>query len=171
MEATARVPNAGRDEAGFTLVEALVAMVVLSFGLMAVTNLLVVAASSNSVANQGTAAVTSATHVMDLLKMTPFTGAGGLPLGGPAWGVEPGAPDCAVAVPTDFHCTEAVPGVGSVHTHWWISATADPRLLHIRVRSEGTGALAQARSRAEFTNFRACTAGGAGSGGVCPDPL
>ena len=42
-------------EAGFTLVEALVAVVVLVFGLMAVTNLLLVAASSNSVANQSTA--------------------------------------------------------------------------------------------------------------------
>jgi Tfp pilus assembly protein PilV len=40
------------EEAGFTLVEALFAMVILIFGLLAVTNLLIVGASSNSVANQ-----------------------------------------------------------------------------------------------------------------------
>ena len=61
-----------RGEAGFTLVEALVAIIVLVFGLMAVTNLMVVAASSNSVANQSTAAVTSATRVLDLIKATSF---------------------------------------------------------------------------------------------------
>lgn len=55
-----RVVHGG--EAGFTLVEALLAVVVLIFGLMAVTNLMLVAASSNSVANQGTPAVTSAIH-------------------------------------------------------------------------------------------------------------
>jgi len=44
-----------------------------------------------------------------------------------------------------------------VHAHWYVTATADPRLLHVRVRSEGTGALSGARSRAEFTTFRACT--------------
>ena len=43
-------------ESGFTLVETLVAIVVLVFGLMAVTNLLLVAATSNTVANQSSAA-------------------------------------------------------------------------------------------------------------------
>ena len=38
-------------ESGFTLVETLVAIVVLVFGLMAVTNLMLVAATSNTVAN------------------------------------------------------------------------------------------------------------------------
>ncbi len=39
---------------------------------MAVTNLMLVAASSNTVANQGTAAVTSATRIMDMLKSTSY---------------------------------------------------------------------------------------------------
>jgi hypothetical protein len=47
--------------------------------------------------------------------------------------------------------------VGTIHTHWWVTAAADPRWVAIRVRSEGTGALAGARSRAEFTTFRSCT--------------
>ena len=65
-------PNARRGQAGFTLVEALVAVVVLIFGLMAVTNLLLVAASANTVANQGSAATASATQVMDVLRSTPW---------------------------------------------------------------------------------------------------
>jgi len=147
-----------RSEAGFTLVEALVAIVVLIFGLMAVTNLLLVAASSNTVANQGTAAVTSATQAMDFLKSTTYDTLDDNP-GGTAFDSTDGGKDCndVTLVPTDWHCTTSTPGVGTIHTHWYITADADARLLHIRVRSEGTGALAAARSRAEFTTFRSCT--------------
>jgi hypothetical protein len=157
-------------ESGFTLVEALVAMVVLIFGLMAVTNLMLVAASSNSVGNQGTAAVTSATRVMDMMKATSFD-----TLDNQTGGIEPfsaidggkACDDPTLAV-DEWHCTDDVPGVGRVHTHWYISATDDDRLLHLRVRSEGTGALSGARSRAEFTTFRACTNSDPTSG-HCPD--
>jgi type II secretory pathway pseudopilin PulG len=159
-------PRARGAEAGFTLVEALVAIVVLVFGLMAVTNLMIVAASSNTVANQGTAAVTSATRVMDMLKTTSFQDLG---VGGIAFGSAPGtAKDCddpTLDLAADWHCDEAVPGVGQIHTHWWISTTDDPRLLHVRVFSQGMGALAGARSRSEFTTFRACTNTDAG----CPE--
>jgi type II secretory pathway pseudopilin PulG len=161
-------------EAGFTLVEALVAIVVLVFGLMAVTNLMLVAASSNSVANQGTAAVTSASRALDALKAASFTD---LVVGGldPFDGCDTsGAKECndptlapgAGAAP-DWHCIDDVPGVGVIHTHWWITADADARLLHLRVRSEGTGALAGARSRAEFTSLRACT--NSDTAGGCPE--
>jgi type II secretory pathway pseudopilin PulG len=173
-------PRARGPEAGFTLIEALVAIVVLVFGLMAVTNLMLVAASSNTVANQGTAAVTSSMRVMDMLKTTSFMN--GIPPapttpnlvpGGLAWEAIPaGGNDCNDEVNplvfTDWHCDEFIPGVGQVHTHWWITATADPRLLHIRVRSQGVGSLAGARSRAEFTTFRSCTNADATTGG-CPE--
>jgi type II secretory pathway pseudopilin PulG len=158
-----------RGEAGFTLVEALVAVIVLVFGLMAVTNLMLVAASSNSVANQGTAAVTSATRVLELMKassfadLQPVTPGGTIELESP---IVPG-PDCATAVVGDFHCTDDIPGVGRVHTHWEFSPTADPRLIFIRTRSEGTGALSATRSRAEFTTFRACTNSDPATG-TCP---
>jgi type II secretory pathway pseudopilin PulG len=158
---------AARGQAGFTLVEALVAIIVLVFGLMAVTNLMLVAASSNSVANQGTAAVTSATRAMDLIKTTSFTA---LPTGGMTFSAADGGLECSDITLTvgDWHCNDTVPGVGVVHTHWWITATPDPRLLHVRVQSEGTGALAAARSRANFTTFRACTNSDPLAGGQCP---
>jgi type II secretory pathway pseudopilin PulG len=167
-----RRPLPRRTEAGFTLVEALVAIVVLVFGLMAVTNLLLVAASSNTVANQGTAAVTTATQVLDFLKATTFdtldNDTGGA-TGGTAFDATDGGKDCndVTLVPADWHCTVATPGVGTVHAHWYITSMADARLLYIRVRAEGTGALAAARSRAEFTTFRACTNSDPLTGG-CP---
>jgi type II secretory pathway pseudopilin PulG len=153
--------NHGRPrgaEAGFTLVEALVAIVVLIFGLMAVTNLLLVAASSNTVANQGTMAVATASEVADFLKVTTFDTLDNNP-GGTTFDATDGGKFCndPTLVPTDWHCTTITPGVGTVHAHWWITATADPRVLYIRIRSEGVGALAAARSRSEFTTFRACT--------------
>jgi Tfp pilus assembly protein PilV len=164
-----RSPSGESREAGFTLVEALVAIVVLVFGLMAVTNLMLVAATSNSVANQGTAAVTSATRVMELLKATSFANLQAAVPGGDIQLEDPvvSGPPCATAVISDYHCTDDVPGVGSIHTHWQLSASTDPRFIHIRMRSEGTGALSATRSRAEFTTFRACTNSDPGTG-TCP---
>jgi type II secretory pathway pseudopilin PulG len=158
-----------RGEGGFTLVEALVAIVVLIFGLMAITNLMLVAASSNSVANQATAAVTSATRVMDMLKSTSWSVLDGTH-GGTTFDASDGGKACndSTLVFTDWHCNHDEPGVGRIHTHWWVAATSDPRLLYVRVRSEGTGALSGARSRAEFTTFRACTNTDPTLGG-CPD--
>jgi prepilin-type N-terminal cleavage/methylation domain-containing protein len=170
MNPTTRSRGDGGAQAGFTLVETLVAIVVLVFGLMAVTNLMLVAASSNSVANQGTAAVTSATRALDMLKSTSYGVLDGSP-GGLAFATDDGvAKDCGAVdlVVTDWHCNDDLPGVGRVHTHWWVTATADPRLLHVRVRSEGLGALTGARSRAEFTTFRACTNSDPVTGG-CPE--
>jgi hypothetical protein len=171
MNATTRRETPRGSQAGFTLVEALVAIVVLIFGLMAVTNLLLVAASSNTVANQGTAAVTAATQVMDFLKTTTYDILDNAAVGTP-YDATDGGKDCndITLVPADGHCTVTTPGVGIVHAHWYITATADPRLLFIRVRSEGTGALAAARSRAEFTTFRACTNSDPVAGGCPPAP-
>ena len=114
------------------------------FGLMAVTNLLLVAASSNTVANQGTAAVTSATQVMDFLKATTYDTLDNTP-GGTAFDADRRRQGLqrhhARADRLALH-DRRHPASGTIHTHWYITADADPRLLHIRVRSEGTGALA-----------------------------
>ncbi len=164
MKPTAREQSSGGGQAGFTIVEALVAIVVLIFGLMAVTNLMLVAAASNSVANQGTAATTNATEILEKIKATDWTtvcqpAGGNCTSGGLAWNPLDGGRTCndPQLRLTDWHCTENTPGVGAIHTHWWFTATGDSRLLHIRIRSEGQGALVGARSRAEFTTFRGCT--------------
>jgi type II secretory pathway pseudopilin PulG len=155
-------------EAGFTLVEALTAMVILIFGLMAVTNLLIVAASSNSVASQSTAATLSASQRLEVLKSTSFQN---LAAGGSLTADTTGPPanPCAVAPLTDYDCDDVIPGVGLIHTRWQISAIAGTaRLLYITVRSEGTGALSGARSRAQFTTLRSCT--DSSPTGGCPLP-
>ena len=151
-------------ERGFTLVEALIAMVILVFGIIAVTNLLIVAASSNTVANQGTAATTAATQTLERLKALPFNQ---LAQGGdfsPAkfqssW-------DCDELL--DYCRDDHIPGVGTIKTRWVISAVVpnDNQVFFIKVRSEGVGALARTRSAAEFSTFRSCTAIGSG----CPVP-
>lgn len=153
-----------RSQAGFTLVEALSAIVILAFGLMAVTNLLLVAASSNTVANQGSAATAVASQAMDTLTATPY---GNLVAGGDLNNDIPAGPSpaCGGVIPAGtYHCDSDISGVGLVHTRWQITGglvinppKVDARVLFIQVRSEGTGVLARARSRAEFTTFRTCT--------------
>ena len=136
-----------RGDAGFTLIEVLIAIVVLVFGLIAVTNLFLVAGSSNSVANQATAAADVAAQGLENLKAQPWNSAqlnattGTFPAASP-------------------QRTDSIPGVGIINT-WWsitdIEASPNTSTKFIRVRSEGAGLLARGRSRAEFTTYRACT--------------
>lgn len=153
----------GRGEAGFTLVEALCAIVILAFGLMAIANLMLVAATSNTVANQGTAAATLATQQMEILKNTPFTNPPTSATFNPALNpggnlaLDPGAED-----PNFINPPVNIPGVGDIQVRWQITGVADPvdgvvRTLFITVRAQGMGPLTGARSRAEFTTFRSCT--------------
>jgi len=149
MKSQSRTPHKARErasqEAGFTLVEALVAVIVLIFGLIAVTNLMIVAASSNSVANQSTAAAAVASQRLEILKQAPFDT---MVVGG---SVESDT--------TGFNEDVAVAGVGTIHCRWEVfPINLNPQALFITVRAEGLGALTGARSRAEFTTFRSCTA-------------
>jgi hypothetical protein len=154
MTRTPAVPSAS-PQAGFTLVEALTAIVILVFGLMAITNLFLVASTSTSVANQGTAATVSASRILDMLKSSGWDG---LTTGGDATSTDQsGAVACANALPNSWKCLDDVPGVGTIFTRWEITGGTSPRVRYIRVRSEGTGAMSGARSRAEFTTFRSCT--------------
>ena len=173
---TERPPVRG-DQSGFTLIEALVAIVVLAVGLIAVTNLLVIAAASNTVGNHSTAAATAASETMERLKSRTFMAL--TPGGDVEAGTEgsisacdetpttpPAAPnttDCVVG--GNFNARRAVPGVGEIRTFWEIRQI-DGQVLFIKVRSQSTAALAGARSRAEFTTFRSCTSTATG----CPTP-
>lgn len=144
------------SEAGFTLVEALVAIVILVFGLVAVTNLMLMAASSNTVANQSTAAAAAAAETLETLKAIRYDD----PLLAPGGDLDN---------PTGSYWRDSdLPGVGKVRTTWRIDAVVgNNQVKFITVRSQGTGALAGMRSRAEFTTFRSCTVV---NGLNCPNP-
>jgi len=145
------------NESGFTLVEALVAILVLVCGLIAVSNLMLVASTSTSVANQSTAATVVGSRIMENLNMTAWTN---LVVGGSLTADVPGAgPDCDAITAADYNCDSFFPGVGTVHARWTISVPAAGaiRTLFIQVQAEGTGPLAGPRSRATFNMFRACT--------------
>jgi prepilin-type N-terminal cleavage/methylation domain-containing protein len=148
------------NEAGFTLIEALVAIVVLAVGLIAVTNLLVVGAASNTVGNHSTNTTTIATETLERLRNISFPLVQVTPAG--SIDATPVCDDNVVANncvrPDNFTgAFKNVPGVGRVHTTWEI-VPIDGQTLFIRVRSESTAALARRRARAEFTTIRSCTA-------------
>jgi hypothetical protein len=137
-------------------------VVVLVFGLIAVTNLLLVAASSNAVANQGTAATTSASERMEILRTMQFVdllAAAGGDLDTDVGTTGPCSPPAPTPIDLTTHnCLDDIEGVGRIVTRWRITPVAGTgRMAFIEVRSEGTGALSRRRSRAEFATFRSCT--------------
>jgi hypothetical protein len=158
-------------EAGFTLVEALCAIVVLAFGLMAVTNLLIVAAASNTVGNHSTAAPTASSEIMERLKSRSFTTL--TPGGDVQAGTQGSISNCDETPPStsecvvggNFNASRTIPGIGQIQSFWEIRQV-DGQTLFIKVRSQSTAPLAGARSRAEFTTFRSCTSTTMG----CPNP-
>jgi len=162
---TAHDTKREESQAGFTLVEALVAMVVLSFGLIAITNLFIVAAGSNSVANHSTAAAAQASEVMERLKAIDFnTLVAGGDLDNDAGSVADCDPDVnaqGCMAPDQYHLVRDIDGVGIIRVRWRIvdpgAGGPDTRFVVVRAWSEAP--LAGPRSQAEFTTFRSCTLG------------
>ena len=141
-------------------------MVVLAFGLMAVTNLMLVAASSNTVANHSTAAATSAAEAMDMIRGTswPILVAGGDHTDDD----ETGAIDCSLANANTYRCVENIRGrrtglhpVGRCPRAGNGALVPHPGAL----RGKGRPRRAPARAR-EFTTFRSCTSAACPAGSV-----
>jgi hypothetical protein len=124
--------------------------------------LFVVATSSNSNANASTAAAAQATEVLERLKAIPFNN---LQAGGPPGAIadctEPIVPDGVTdcVVPGNFNMRKDIPGVGPIVTTWTLT---DPNVAafncFITVTSEGAAQPFRARTRAQFTTIRTCTA-------------
>jgi type II secretory pathway pseudopilin PulG len=148
-----------RGEAGFTLVEALCAIVILAFGLIAIANLLLVASTSNTTANISTAATTLAVQQLENLKAVSFDDPLGLLVAG-------GDLDNDQAGYFTNPPAE-IPGVGQIRVRWRI-VDVDTQTKFITVRAESTALLIGPRSRAEFTVFRSCTDATPAPGLNCP---
>lgn len=149
--ATMKTTESRRKNAGFTLVEALVAIVILAVGLMAISNLLLVAGTSNAVASRSSAAAALATQQLERLKAIEFTA---LAAGGDL-DADVGVPNvgCNTANGT-YNCWDDVDGVGRINVRWLITPVAAANTFFIAVRAESTLPFMGARTRAEFTTFR-----------------
>jgi len=140
------------SEAGFTLIEALTATLILMFGLASIFNLMIVATTSNSVANRASAATMVASQELEVLRSTPFStitlsAASGAPNGDTLENQTAGF----------FNITE-VEGVGRFETRWFVQTLTTPNQLFLQVRTEPGGFRGRS-ARAEFTTIRACTGG------------
>lgn len=154
-------------ESGFTLVEALFAIVIFAVGIMAVSNLMLVAASSNAAANVSTPATAAASQMLDIIKSTSFEDLVAAVPTSPAGSVtgDVGAtltPCPSVFIAGSFNCDTFVAGVGPVHMRWMLEGFAPGidgtwTAFKITVSAEGTGAFSGPRTRAQFTTIRACT--------------
>ncbi len=136
--------RARTNERGFTLIESLIAILILIVGLLAVSQLFVVAMSSNAMANRTTAAAAAGAQQLDRLKAVPYNDTRMQP---------GGSVDADV---NGYWANTDMFGAGTVHVRWQISMI-DANLRYIRVRAEVIGIMPQ-MSRAEFTTFRSCTA-------------
>jgi Tfp pilus assembly protein PilV len=153
VETSERASTGG--EGGFTLVEVLLAIVILVFGLIGVTNLMMMASLSNSRAATSTAAAAMAGQWMDVIKARPMTSLTTLCASGTC-----GSLDTSVACGTcgfaNYCCDNPVGGVGTIRTRWTLTSTATALPAYvITVRSEVDRPGARQATRAEFTAFRA----------------
>ena len=165
------------SESGFTLVEALIAIVILAFGLIGVTNLFVVAASSNQIGNISTATAAEASEVLERLKSLNFcalTPGGDLASDAGAANpvpTPPTEPDIFNGGALTYHMYRSLPGVGTLRTRWAITdldpGPADSPTRFIAVQSQALGIFGGQISRAQFTTLRTCTGNGCTSA-VCP---
>jgi hypothetical protein len=118
---------------------------------------MVVAGSSNSVANHGSAAAGVAAKQLEVLKAIPYGDArlapgGGVPPATPFPGSGP-VSVCGLPVPGSYNCDQVVPGIGTIHVQWAITGAAGAPLF-IEVTAESTAPAVRQRSRAHFTTMR-----------------
>lgn len=135
-----------RADGGFTLIESLIAIIILMFGLLAISQLFIVATSTNSIANRATASAAMASREMERLKAIPFDDAR-LNAGG-----DYDADPFGICGADPYCDSEPIPGVGEVVTRWQID-DLDANIKYIRMRTEALGVFSTL-SRAEFTTFR-----------------
>jgi len=157
------VGGSARGQEGFTLVEAVIAMVVFVIGIVAIMNLFLMASWQGQIANSIGAATTIASERLDVLKSIPFQtlrcGAG------PGGDLESDT--------GDFDTEESVRGVVNIRTRWTVEAHDfnGPPGVFITVRSEPTINNARGQlARVQFSTYRSCTVVEKCDCGAAPPP-
>jgi Tfp pilus assembly protein PilV len=137
------------SEAGFTLVEAIMATAILTVGLAAVSNLTFVAISSNVIGNRASTAAFLASQKMEDLRSTTFDSLADSPTN--ALDVDQ----------TGYFQDDVVEKVGTFKTRWKITTVVSygASLKYLVTRSQMVGVLGR-QTRAEFTTLRSCTGTG-----------
>ncbi len=135
-----------KSEAGFTLAEAMIATLILVFGLASIFNLMIVAVTSNSVANRGSGATVMASMQMEALRATPFSAL----VDSPA--------DSLDVQQAGYFTQTNIDGVGQFESRWLIQTLTDTNLKFIAVRTEPRGFRGR-EARTELTTIRSCTTG------------
>ena len=123
---------------------------ILAVGLVAVTNLFVVAAASNQIGNLTTATATEASQTLERLKSVDFltvlvppgapTNQGSLVADtGPANAVPSATTDVFVGgvPPLTYHMYRTIPSLGVIRTRWtiWSCTTCGPTEVHVHHRA------------------------------------
>jgi hypothetical protein len=167
--------TAGKD-AGFSLVEAVIAVLVFIIGIAAISNLFLQSITANSTANVSAATAAVASEVMDRLRSMPSNTLAITP------GTSPGTPltnaareailaasatdscsdtgtvDCVSGVglaAKGFVLVKRVEGVGLVHAKWTVESVGNgTNLFFITVRAQTMAPVVGERANAEFTSFR-----------------
>lgn len=166
-----KASGAPRGQEGFTLIEALIAIVILMVGLVAVTNLLLVAATSNQIGNLTTAASAEASETLERLKTLDYLtvlAAGGASQGsltadvGPANTTPSVTPDIRVGAALTYHMYRSIPTLGIIRTRWTIQLnnSGPTQTAFIMVESQALQQLGADLSKAQFSTWRACTSQG-----------
>lgn len=144
-----------KRQEGFTLIETVIATLILVTGLVALAGLFAVSVTANSAANVSTATTAQATQQLEAIKAQLFDDLIDSLAGNKTAG------DLSTDASSDngvpFFSYTDVPGVGKIVTRWQI-AKMDNATLYIRVRAEAVAVPMMVRTRAEFATFRACAA-------------
>lgn len=141
-------PTPKKGEAGFTLAEALIATLILMFGLASIFNLMIVGVSSNSLANRASGSTAIAVKQLEVLRATPFFTLADSPAGVDTLEIQtPG-----------FFRADNVEGVGTFETRWLVQTLTSPNLKFLHVRTE-PGGFRGRTARTDLTVIRSCTTG------------
>lgn len=145
------------SEQGFTLVESLIAIFILSFGIISITQLSAVAIGSNSSARNMTTSTFVASQRLEALMVVPYSVLTDTPT------------TDSLTVDTAGYFEDVTVGTSRYHTRWRVVTVPAyaPNLKFIQVRTEAAGFLGP-RSRVDLTSFRSCVTPNGDAGATCP---
>lgn len=164
---TTRAAKHGANERGFTLIEVMVAIVILTVGLLSLAQMMVLATNSNTLSGRMTSASALAKEQLERLKATPFYDDPLTQTRNPAL-LDGGDIDSTIADYVryyDQNGTAAVAGAAMFEVRWEIQTVPSNlpfQMVRIRVRclpAAGMQDQFAVIGEARFTTFRAANVG------------